>query len=505
MWVTIGSGEGEGLSVRVEGERFLLGSGEECQLMVRGGDVRPLHAYFQVRPDGVVELHPLEGETYVNGHLLSGPAHITGGEEIRIGDSLLKPSVDDPAEEARALAGAEGEGPAEPAPVVRVETEGQTVEVVPGAGSDGGPEDPVSKVRVTTEGEAVEVVPARERRRMLRMTRRATMLAAGAAVLGLAALLAVLLLRGDDEKSVAQIVRDAKSQTVLVKVQAAQGDGAGSGVVIDAGEGYVITNYHVVNGAQKLQVAVDEDSRDAKVVAAAPCDDLALIKVDDNEGMKSMELASQDDIKQGDEVVALGFPANASLQDNLASTAGTVSVVKSSFNLPDPQAPSLDNVVQIDVALSPGNSGGPLVNKEGKLVGVNTAILTQLGGAPIQGQGYAIGVDRLKEVAEDLRDEKSQGWPGLALIVPKKAELDKLKLPEGIVAGSPSPGSDAAAQHLEEVLITEIDGNAVTANMTSYCRAVEDVESGQRVPITLIEAPSKGGAARERKTRLKFE
>jgi S1-C subfamily serine protease len=504
MWVTIGSGEGEGLSVRVEGERFLVGSGTECQLMVRGPRVAPLHAYFQVRSDGVVELHALEGNTYVNGHQLTGPAHITGGEEIRIGDTLLRPTVEDPAEEARQRAEAVGDQPGEPAPVVRVETEGQTVEVVPGDEGDGAGDDSAT-VRVTTEGEAVEVVPARERRRILNMTRRATMLAAGALVLGVAALLAVLLLRGDDEKSVAEIVEDAKPQTVLVSVEAAQGEGGGSGVVLDADKGFVITNFHVVNGATDIEVGVEEDSRTAELVAAAPCDDLALLRVGDTAGMKSMELASQDDVKQGDEVVALGFPANASLKDNLTSTAGTVSVVKSSFNLPDPSAPTLDNVVQIDVALSPGNSGGPLVNKSGKLVGVNTAILTELGGAPIQGQGYAIGVDRLKEVAGDLTKERSQGWPGLALVVPRESELKKLKLPPGIVAGAPKAGSDAEAQGLAEVLITEIDGNPIGPDMASYCEAVEGVKSGQSVPVTFISAPSKGKPARERRIKLEFE
>ncbi len=108
MWVTIGSGEGEGLSVRVEGDRFLVGSGPESQLMVTGGDVKPLHAYFQVREDGVVELHALEGETYVNGQRLEGSVQINGGEEIRIGDTVLTPSVDDPAEEARVLVEREG-------------------------------------------------------------------------------------------------------------------------------------------------------------------------------------------------------------------------------------------------------------------------------------------------------------------------------------------------------------------------------------------------------------
>jgi hypothetical protein len=129
MWVTIGSGEGEGLSVKVEGERFLVGSGEESQLMVTGQGVEPLHAYFQVREDGIVELHALEGETYVDGRRVEDPVHISGGEEIRIGDTVLRPSVGDPAEEAEALH--EAESAAEGEPAVRVETAHETVEVVP--------------------------------------------------------------------------------------------------------------------------------------------------------------------------------------------------------------------------------------------------------------------------------------------------------------------------------------------------------------------------------------
>jgi S1-C subfamily serine protease len=502
MWVTIGSGEGEGLSVRVEGERFLIGSGEECQLMVRGSEVVPLHAYFLVRDDGVVELHALEGATYVNGHRLEGPAHITGGEEIRVGQTILRPSVEDPAEEARALQDP-GDGPAEPAPVVRVETEGQTVEVVP---ADDGPGsgDPAT-VRVTTEGEAVEVVPARERRRMARMSRRAMLLATCALVLGAGAVIAVLLLTGgDEEKSTAQIVADAKPRTVLVKAKMGSGGAGGSGFVLDAKQGLVVTNFHVVNAAEQVEVGVGDDSRTAQVYAAAPCDDIALLKVGDTKGLESMQLSSQDDVEQGDEVVALGYPANASLQDNLSSTSGTVSVVKSSFNLPDPSAPPLDNVVQIDVALSPGNSGGPLVDKRGRLVGVNTAILTQLQGEPIQGQGYAIGVDRLKEIAGDLAARRSIGWAGLGLQAVPKKELDKHSLPQGIVAGAPAAGSDAEAKRLAEVLIIDIDGKKVSSTLGSYCRAVEGIKSGQSVPVTLIDNPSHG-PSRPRRIKLRFQ
>jgi S1-C subfamily serine protease len=323
-------------------------------------------------------------------------------------------------------------------------------------------------------------------------------------VLGAVAVLAVLLLAGDDEKSTAEIVEDAKPRTVLIKAATPGGGSGGSGVVVDAGEGFVATNFHVINGADQIEVAVEEDSRTAELVAAAPCDDIALLRVDDTEDMKAMELASQDDVKQGDEVVALGYPVNASLQDNLTSTSGTVSVVKSSFNVPDPTHAPLDNVVQIDVALNPGNSGGPLVDKEGKLVGLNTAILTDLEGAPVQGQGYAIGVDRVKEVLEDLKEERSIGWAGLALEAPPKKELDKRGLPEGIVAGAPTPGTDAEAQRLDEILITEIEGNALTASMGSYCRAVDEIDSGQTVAMTVIDRPSRG-SGKTRQIRLKFE
>src|SRR3954466_5882562 len=103
MWVTIGSGEGKGLSVRVEGERFLVGTGEECQLRIGDESVSPLHAYFEVEEDGHVVLHDLGSETgtFVNGERIDGSRAIEGGEEIRIGDTVLVPSVADPAEEER--------------------------------------------------------------------------------------------------------------------------------------------------------------------------------------------------------------------------------------------------------------------------------------------------------------------------------------------------------------------------------------------------------------------
>src|SRR5919112_1411013 len=99
MWVTIGSGEGEGVSVHVEGERFLVGSGEECQLRLGGDEsVATLHAYFEVEPEGRVLLHDLGSDagTIVDGHKIDAPKVIEGGEEIVIGDTRLTPTIESP-------------------------------------------------------------------------------------------------------------------------------------------------------------------------------------------------------------------------------------------------------------------------------------------------------------------------------------------------------------------------------------------------------------------------
>src|SRR3954452_22119727 len=122
MWVTLGSGEGKGLSIKVEGERFLVGTGSECQLKLDDPKAAPLHAYFEVGEGGSVVLHELGSETYVDGTRLEGSRVIEGGEEISIGDTLLVPSLDDHAEV---------EAPEETPAVVLTTEEGQKIEVVP--------------------------------------------------------------------------------------------------------------------------------------------------------------------------------------------------------------------------------------------------------------------------------------------------------------------------------------------------------------------------------------
>src|SRR3954471_22062341 len=482
MWVMIGSGEGKGLSVRVEGERFLVGSGPECQLMVSDESVSPLHAYFEVEESGRVVLHDLGSEsgTFVNGERIDGSRAIEGGEEIRIGDTVLVPSVADPAEEAQAVPHDDPEN----APAVRVTTEdGQTIEVM-GAGE--GDEEGHPAVRVATEGEAVEVVPAGEHRRLRDRVRLATALGAGAALLALIGLVVFLATRGDGKPSPADITADAKNRTVLIKARIPGGTSTGTGFVLDAGGGLVVTNFHVVNGGSKFSVGVDGNLRNATIAGAAPCDDLAVLHVEDKSGMETFPLGSQGDLKQGEQVVAVGYPASASLDDNLTSTAGVVSRVSGPFRAPSAEAPSYPNVVQTDAALNPGNSGGPLIDERKKLVGVNAATITSLGGQPIQGQGYAIGVDRVKEVVGTLRGGRSRGWAGFGLEFLKHKPRGARS--EGVVAVP--MGGAASGRPAVEGLVSEINGAHIRTAFAGYCDAVRAIGSGQTAVLTIQTRPN---------------
>jgi S1-C subfamily serine protease len=439
MWVTIGSGDGQGLSVKVEGERFLVGTGTECQLMVADPKAAPLHAYFEVGEGGRVALHDLGSETgtFVDGERVEGSRVIEGGEEIRIGDTVLVPSVADPEEEAEAVSHA---------------------------------------------AEPLEV--AREHRQLRERVRIATALAAGAALLAVAGLVVFLATRGGGRPSPEEIVADAKKRTVLVKARIPGGTSGGTGFVLDAGHGLVVTNFHVVNGGTRFAVGVDGNLRGATIAGAAPCDDLAVLRVADHAGMQTFPLGSQEELKQGEQVVAVGYPASASLDDNLTSTAGVVSRVEGSFQAPAPDAPSFANVVQTDAALNPGNSGGPLIDERKRLVGVNTATLTSIGSAPIQGQGYAIGVDRVKQVVSTLRAGHSQGWAGFGLAFRGG----------GVVAVPMGEGAPVRG------LVSEINGASLGGTFAGYCDAVRSISSGQTAVLTIQTRP--GAAPRQLSVRF---
>jgi putative serine protease PepD len=368
-------------------------------------------------------------------------------------------------------------------------------------------EDPEAALESLAEGSAPES-PARRRRLAraalygFRDARRSARI--GMAVAGLALLVAlgvgVLAFTRDGADGGARlggsgavtddIVASARPGTVYIRSRGLGQQASGTGVLVDAQQGLVLTNFHVIALGSDLQAGTPDRLDDAKVLAAAPCEDLALLEVQGLEQREAIPLGRQDRIAQGDPVVALGYPVSASGGKSLTSTAGVVSSVNTPLRIPAPDQPHFNNLVQTDAALGAGNSGGPLVGADGKLVGVNTILFTGGAGNPSAEQGYAIGVDRVREVLDDFRDGRSRAWFGAGLLTPPPGVLERERLPAGMLATGAAEGTSAAELRLEQVLITAIDGKRVGSTLAGYCRAVGDARSGDRLDVTVVAGPS---------------
>ncbi|HYZ30379.1 MAG TPA: S1C family serine protease, partial [Thermoleophilaceae bacterium] len=194
------------------------------------------------------------------------------------------------------------------------------------------------------------------------------------------------------------------------------------------------------------------------------------------------------DVKEGDDVVALGFPQSAAASPQLTATAGVVSVAKTQYSEPVPDIPPYTNVIQIDAALNPGNSGGPLIRSSSKkLIGVNAAVRTEnQEGRAIQGQNYAIGVDRVRPVVSYLRTGKSLGWVGFNLSYPTAEQLGSL--PPGVKTSSGVEGTPAAkAVNGRTLLIIGVNGKRVANSLASYCAAAGGLQSGEQATFTVMD------------------
>ena len=465
MWVYVEGGLEKGRAAEVTREAAVtVGSGAGCTIALADADVAPLHASFRFAaergPESVaaVELVPLTDEqpTLVDGNAITGPTPVRAGQSIVIGDVPISLREKAPADEDPDL----------------------DDELAEALGSDGEQADD-------------QLTPVRERRRI----RRATALALGAlALAGVAGVLALVgVFGGEDDAGVdvAAIIKEVDGSTVRILAREGGQEASGTGWVLDAKKGLVVTNFHVVNGASDFEAVVDGAERDAKVVGAAPCDDLAVLSLEDRDGLKELELAPPDSIEQGEDVIAVGYAAGASEGEDLASTRGVVSVPSRPLRSPQPDTPNFPDMIQTDAAINPGNSGGPLLDTERRVVGVNTAVLFEAGGVPLQNVGYAIGVQRVKEVVDQLRAEKSLGWLGTGLEFPPADALQKRGLPRGVVTLSAVPGTPADDAGLtgKSVLITSINGAKMSGRMTEYCNELGGRQSGEDVDLEVIARP----------------
>ncbi len=455
MWLRVLSGADAGRTVEIpagQGRAFVLGRVRGCDLVIRDEGASRRHAELRAEPAGGLRVRDLGSAngTFVDGRQVE-EAMLSGGEELRIAGV-----------EIAVLAHAPAKRGAEEAPTWSV----------------------VSRlVDHRTRG-----------------ARRATWVALGAAALALAAVAFVLTVGGGgDDRGVPDVVRALAPSTVLI--EALRGDrrtATGSGWVLDAKRGLVVTAAHVVNEGVRYRLAVDGQVRPAELVGSAPCEDLALLRVDGAAGLRDAPLGKGADLEQGETVVALGYAARAAATDEVTSTRGVVSAVSATFRDPSPDVPGYREAVQTDTALDPGYSGGPLADLDGRIVGVNAAARTTgSDGRPLQGQNYAIGIDRARQVLAELRRGRSVGWIGATFGYPTTEELLERRLPPGLYLTGAVPGTPAARAGLggRGELLAGVDGRALGPSLSSYCAAVAGEPGGRQVKLTL--ARPGGGKPRE--------
>ena len=235
----------------------------------------------------------------------------------------------------------------------------------------------------------------------------------------------------------------------------------GSGVIIDANKGYIITNNHVIEDAEEIKVVLfNKREVEATIVATAPPSDLAVIKVDPG-NLATVDLGDSDKLSVGEWVVAIGSPFGLHL--NHSVTAGIVSAVGRNSVL---SRNNFEDFIQHDAAINLGNSGGGLFNLDGELIGINTAIATDGFSRANAGVGFAIPINMVKRVMEDLiSDGKvTRGWLGVQIDnvnegLAKALKLDNLNGAIITQVIKDSPAEEAGVK--EKDVIVSVDGEKV--------------------------------------------
>jgi putative serine protease PepD len=199
-------------------------------------------------------------------------------------------------------------------------------------------------------------------------------------------------------RSIRAIYATARKSVVPVRVRGVASAGSGTGFVIDKG-GVIVTNAHVVKDAQSVQVRLTDKSGyvDAEVVGTDVSSDLAVLRVDEASGLRPLALADSDKVRVGDETLAIGYPLG--LNRSASASAGIVSGLGRSIDAQNQF--SIEKVIQTDAAINPGNSGGPLLDSLGRVIGVNTAILTAGSGGSV-GVGFAVPSNTIRQVVPRL-------------------------------------------------------------------------------------------------------
>lgn len=249
--------------------------------------------------------------------------------------------------------------------------------------------------------------------------------------------------------------------------------GQGSGFVVDAA-GFILTNYHVVQGAQSITVGFETgESLSAELVGADQATDIALLKVNANRKFVPVRLGDSRRLRAGDWVVAIGNPFG--LEHSV--TVGVVSATGRRIG-----AGPYDNFLQTDASINPGNSGGPLFNLAGEVVGVNTAIIRNG-----QGIGFAVPMDMVERILPQLRDKGfvTRGYMGAGIqdLGDELAQSFGVDRQFGVLVGSVEQGGPAQRAGLRPGdIVVRFSGKAVR-DTSELLRAVAEADPGSRVAV----------------------
>jgi len=268
------------------------------------------------------------------------------------------------------------------------------------------------------------------------------------------------------------------------KPESRKQEGGGSGFVVDP-EGYVLTNAHVVKDMEEIKVELSDRTRlDAQVVGVDEKSDVALLKLPARKGggsYVSASFADSDSLRIGEIVLAIGNPF-------LFRNTVTMGIVSATGRTEGASRDAYADYIQTDAAVNPGNSGGPLVNLRGEVVGINSSIWSRSGG--YQGISFAIPINQARRIAEDLvYDGKvSRGWLGVSIedVDPELAEALGIEGRNGAKIVQVNPGTPASRAGLQAGdVVLSVDGHAV-AGSADLRNRVASLRPNQKVPFRLL-------------------
>jgi Do/DeqQ family serine protease len=255
---------------------------------------------------------------------------------------------------------------------------------------------------------------------------------------------------------------------------------AGSGVIVDAENGYILTNHHVVENADKIMISlINDDSLDAEVIGSDAATDIAVIKVDPGK-LTDLPIGESDDVEVGDFVIAIGNPFGLghTVTSGIVSALGRTGISRNGY----------EDFIQTDASINPGNSGGALVNMNGELVGINSAIISRTGGNV--GIGFAVPSEIARSIMRQILDfgEVRRGLLGVTIttIDEEGAKALGAEVDSGALVSTIEPGSAAEQAGLQvDDIIVMVDEKKID-NSRELANAIGLKGSGEEVNIEFV-------------------